>query len=79
MCIYVCSFIVGVAGEQQPGWLGYSLETWRKIPLCFSSLRPVLQWEDQPVPWQLTDYLKEFISWKKKKKNLYHGTREMHQ
>lgn len=32
MCIYVCAIIVGVTEEQQPGWLGCNLESWRKKP-----------------------------------------------
>lgn len=48
MCVYVCYFIVGVAEDQKPGWLGCNLETCRKT-LCFVPLESVLQGEEQPV------------------------------
>ena len=36
----VCHFIVGVTEEQQPGWLGCNLESWRKKPYVLQLSNP---------------------------------------
>lgn len=42
MYLRVCHFIVGVTEEQQPGWLGCNLESWRKKPYVLHLSNPCL-------------------------------------